>query len=133
MSVTNGPSTCDLPNWTEGAVSTNIPVTMTQDGASLTAKVGGLQGAFLNAVLGGSTFTGQVQGTSIGATLHGSNPLKSGTCAYTIDATFTATISGDVVQGTVRYAPNPNSSPDCAAVSSCSATQKLNGTRPPTS
>jgi hypothetical protein len=132
MSIKNEASTCSLPNWTEGATSQNIPVTISQNGSDVTAKVGGLQGAFLNGVLGSDTFTGHVSGNAIDAVLHGSRSLSSGTCAYTIDATFTATVTGDVVQGNVRYTPNTNQSADCAGVATCSASQKLNGTRPPT-
>ena len=133
VSITNGPSTCPIQGWTPGTTSQGIPVSFTQNGANVTAAVGGAGGVYLGAITGGTTFQGTVTGSSLGMSIKGSRPLSSGTCAFTIDAKLEATSSGDVIQGTVSYVPNTNTSPDCAAIAGCTARQDFNGTRPPSS
>jgi hypothetical protein len=131
LTVTNGPSTCPLPNWNQGSVTPNIPFTVTQNGGSASADVGGLGAVFLSAYCGNAHLEGSVVGTDMDLVLKGTRPLSSGSCAFTIDAHLVATLQGDALTGSISYAPNTNSSPDCAAVQSCAARMNFNGTRPP--
>jgi hypothetical protein len=124
-----------LPNWTQGTSVTDIHVAITQNGNGVTATVtdaipaGVLRAAFGN---GADTYTGTIDGNQLTLVSRGDKSFTSGSCAFTIVATLDATVSGDVIQGTIHYTPDTNGSPDCAAVNACSTTQSLNGTRPPT-
>ncbi|HEX4476402.1 MAG TPA: hypothetical protein VH142_15050 [Polyangiaceae bacterium] len=131
VAVTNGTDSCGFATWTDGQSSSNIPVAVTQNGNSATATVTGLQGTFLDTVLGSNVFTGAVEGAELVLALHGTRSFTQGACAYTIVATLKATADGDVLRGTIDYAPDTNSSADCASLATCGAHQDFNGTRPP--
>ena len=131
LTVTNGPSTCPLPNWNQGAVTPNIPFTVTQNGSGVSADVGGLGAIFLNAYCGNAHLEGSVTGSDMDLSLAGTRGLTSGSCAFTIDAHLVATLQNDAISGSISYAPNTNSSADCAAVRTCAARMNFNGTRPP--
>jgi hypothetical protein len=131
LTVTNGPSTCPLPGWTQDAVTRNIPFTVTQNGSSVYADVGGLGAAFLNLYCGNAHLEGSVVGPDMNLHLAGTQSLSSGSCAFTIDANVIATVQGDAITGSITYTPNTNTSADCAAVQSCTARMNFNGTRPP--
>lgn len=130
VTVTNGPSSCPLPNWNQGAVTANIPFNVTQNGSSASAQVGGAGAVFLSIYCGTSQLDGTVVGSDINLHLRGNNSFSSGSCAFTVDANLVATLQGDALSGSIVYAPNTNSSPDCAAVQSCSARMNFNGVRP---
>jgi len=130
LTVTNGPSTCPLPGWTVDAETPNIPFTVIQNGSSVSANVGGLGAAFLNLYCGNAHLEGSVVGPDMNLHLAGTQPLSSGSCAFTIDANLVATLQGDDLTGSISYTPNTNTSADCAAVRSCTARMDFNGTRP---
>lgn len=131
ISETNGPSSCQIPNWNQGASTTGIPFTVTQNGGSVSADVGGVGQIFLMGCCGNAHFAGSVSGNTLDLRLAGTTSLSAGSCAYTIDAHLVATVQNDALTGTVTYTPNTNSSPDCASVQTCSARMNVNGTRPP--
>jgi hypothetical protein len=132
LSETNGPSTCPLPNWTQGASTSGIPFRVSQNGSSASGDVGGAGAIFLGLYCGNAHLEGTVSGPNVDLRLTGTRSLSSGSCAFTIDAHLEATVDKDVLTGSISYAPNTNSSPDCAAVRTCTARMNLNGTRPPT-
>jgi hypothetical protein len=129
LNVTNGPSTCQLQGWMDGAMTSGIPLTISQNGSSLTADVGGAGAVFLDLYCGNSHFVGTVSGSNIDLALTGTRSLSSGSCAYTIDAHVVGTVQNDKLTGSITYTPNTNTSPDCAAVHTCSAKMNLDGTR----
>src|SRR5204863_7396720 len=47
LSETNGPSSCPLPNWTQGSSTQGIPFTINQNGSSISVDVGGAGAVFL--------------------------------------------------------------------------------------
>src|SRR5262245_10087305 len=54
INVTSGPNGCQFPNWTEGAMTTNIDFTITQDSkdpTKITGTLGGLAGTYADLVL----------------------------------------------------------------------------------
>lgn len=130
MTVTNGPSSCPLPNWNQGAVTQNIPFTVTQNGSSASADVGGAGALFLNVYCGTAHLEGTVTGSDMNLHLRGNNSFSTGSCAFTVDANLVATLQNDALSGSIVYAPNPNMSPDCATIQSCSARMNFNGVRP---
>ncbi len=133
LNVTNGPSTCPLQGWTEGAQTMNVPLTVTQNGGSVTADVGGAGAIFLDLWCGNAHIGGSVSGSDVELALTGTRSISSGSCAFTVDAHVSATAAGDTLSGSITYTPNTNSSADCAGINTCSARMNLNGTRPPPS
>lgn len=133
VSTKNGQGTC-LPNWTPDQTATNISVDITQNGDQVTATVTGVAAVALNTAWGNgaNVYQGTISGTELHLVARGTRSLSSGSCAFTVDATLNATVSGDVLTGDIVYTPNTNSSPDCATVSGCALHQTFNGTRPPT-
>lgn len=131
LNETNGPSTCPLQNWNQGASTSGIPVTLTQNGTSVSGDVGGAGAVFLDLYCGNAHLEGTVSGSTLDLHLTGTRSLSSGSCAFTIDAHLVATVDNDALTGSITYAPNTNTSPDCAAIATCSARMNLNGTRPP--
>lgn len=131
LNVTNGPSTCPLENWNQGVSTSGIPLTVTQNGSSVSADVGGAGAIFLTVYCGNAHLEGSVSGADLDLTLQGTRSLSSGSCAFTIDAHMVATIDNDALSGSITYTPDTNTSADCAAVRTCTARMNLNGTRPP--
>lgn len=131
LAITNGASTCPLDTWTEGESSTGVPLTIAQDGASVTVTVGGAGALGLGLLVGVATLEGTVEGDTMTLTRPGTRAFSAGSCAFTIDAHATADLDGDVLTGKIVYRPNANDSPDCEGLASCTATQRFNGTRPP--
>lgn len=129
LTVTNGPSTCPLQGWTQGAVTMNVPFTVTQNTESVSAEVGGAGAVFLGLWCGTAHLTGSVSGSDVEMTLTGTRSLSSGSCAFTIDARVSATVTNGSLSGSITYAPNTNSSPDCAGVNTCTAAMNLSGAR----
>ena len=81
---------------------------------------------------GSDTFTGKLSGNTLDLSISGTVSGSSSTCAFTRDAYLVATISGDVLTGSVTYTYATNKTPDCGTRDTCQDVQLLNGTRPPT-
>jgi hypothetical protein len=131
IAVTNRDNGCDLENWTVGDQASNIPVTITQDGSDVTATVGAGAGFILDLALGDNVFTGTVDGDDLLLELFGTRGQQQGNCSFTFNSTIDATITGDVLTGTIDYRAATNDNPDCAALEGCRSFQEFNGTRPP--
>lgn len=134
VAVTNRDNGCNLQNWTVGDSTPNIAVQITQDGASVTATVMGVTGAFLNLGLGSMSFSGDIDGNHMNLDLFGSRPQMQASCTYTYNAKILGSVDGDVIEGRVEYraaVTSPNN-PDCESINGCLSFQEFNGTRPPT-
>jgi hypothetical protein len=133
IAVTNGDNGCEFGNWNEGDTAQNIGLEMTQQGSSLDGEVTGFVATtYLDVVLGAHVFSGDVDGTSLELGIVGTTPFRKDNCDYTIDATLTATIDGDVLVGTIDYSAKTDGSDDCGTLDACHSVQSFNGTRPPT-
>ena len=93
--------------------------------------MGGLAGGYLDLVLGGRTYSGDVSGSSLDLTLYGTRETQTGGCAFFINSIFDADLDGDVLVGRIIYTFNGNGSPDCQMLEGCESVQDFNGTRPP--
>ncbi len=131
VALTNRENGCDFANWTVGDMSSNIPVTITQDGSSVSATVGGGGAVVLDLALGSHVYQGNVNGSHIKATIFGNRSATDGNCTYTYNSTFDADADGDFLTGEIRYTPATNGNPDCAAIEGCVNRQEFNGNRPP--
>jgi hypothetical protein len=131
VSLSHGPTTCDLPDWSMREDVLGVPVTITQEETKLHASVGGVQGAAVALLLLGSAeFDGTAKATSLKLTNYGTISHTMGKCSFTYMATIEGELTGDAIAGTITYAPNTNGSPDCAAIE-CEAIQNFSGSRPP--
>jgi hypothetical protein len=134
VATTNRDNGCMLGNWTVGATNANIGVTITQDGSTAMASVNGLVGGILDFALGDHVFAGSVDGDFVNLTLVGTRSQTAGNCTYTYNAVLSGTLTGDVLQGNIKFVSNPNSAPDCTSmgITGCASVMDFNGTRPPT-
>jgi hypothetical protein len=131
LAVTNRDNGCEFDDWQEGDTAQNIPLTVDQDGRDVTARLGGLAGLFVEAVLGSRTFEGVVSGDRVTLELYGSRSLSEGNCTFTINATVTGTLIGNALSGFIDYTPAHNGNPDCSSIDRCVTTQEFSGSRPP--
>ncbi len=131
VTITNGANQCAFAGWMEGAVATGVPLAVTQEEATVTATVQGPAGAFLDLVLGARIFEGEIDGSALALTLFGTAPFMSGACTYTVNGEVSATVDGDVIEGSIEYRPSTNGSPACGVLETCVTAQQFNGTRPP--
>ena len=129
--ITNRENGCNFNDWQEGDTTTGIQITVTQSGASAEALVGGAAGVWMNVSLGSNEYAGTVSGDQVYLTLHGTKSATVGNCTWTINSTLTATLTGDVLAGDIRYSPATNGSPDCASIEGCVSRQEFNGVRAP--
>ena len=131
ISLTNRENGCALGNWTVGAQSAGVPVTITQSGATTSADVGGLARVALDLALGNHVYQGDVEGNDIALKIIGSRAGQQGTCVYTLNSQIDATLAGDALAGTIKYTAATNGNADCGTLTGCVSTQDFNGTRPP--
>jgi hypothetical protein len=131
VSITSRANECGFAGWQEGAVTTGVPLTITQEEDAVTAAVEGPAGLFLDAALGSRMFQGEADGPALSLTLFGTNSFTSAGCTYTVRGVVSANLDGDVILGEIEYEPATNGSPDCGPLETCSSVQEFNGTRPP--
>lgn len=132
VAVTNRENGCNFQNWTVGQSSTNISMTVTQQGSNgITAVIGGAAGAYLILVMNTATFTGSVSGPTGTMTATGSRTGQQGNCAYTLNANATISLAGNAINGSITYVPKTNGGTDCGVLNTCSSRQELSGSRPP--
>ena len=131
VALTYDANGCAIEGWTEGDSLSGIPVTIAQEGAEVSAEVGGLIAVFLDFGFGSNVYEGTVDGSSIDLDLFGTIPLQDGNCTYTINSSIDATLQGDSLVGEIRYTAATNDNPDCASVDGCVSVQRFNGNRPP--
>jgi hypothetical protein len=131
VTITNGANQCAFGGFMEGAVATGVPLAVTQEDAAVTATVQGAAGAFLDLALGSREFAGEIDGSALALTLFGTTPFMVGACTYTINGEVSATLDGDLIEGSIDYRPSTNGSPDCGVLETCVTAQQFNGTRPP--
>ncbi len=132
LAVTNGDNECDYDGWDEGDQASGVPFTVDQnDDDEVTGTIEGWAGAWVNLVLGSSTFEGEVAGSRLELTLFGTNSFNQQGCTFTVNGEVLATLNDDALEGTISYRPQTNGSPDCGDLNDCASVQEFNGTRPP--
>lgn len=129
IALTNGPTTCNWMNWTEGDKRDGVPFTITQTDKSLTGKLMGLDAVGFALIFGTEDFTGSIDGKSFTLSKPG-NALREGNCPYSYNATIEGEVDGDSISGTITYATATNGNPACSDVE-CSGSQRFSGSRPP--
>lgn len=130
VTVTDGLNGCNLPSWTSGAMS-SATVTLTQSSNNVTAVVTGLAAIVLDLGLGGHSFTGKINGSTLELDLFGTRSNSSGNCTYTLNAKIRAVLQGDALTGQIDYTSATNGNPDCGGIAGCDSFQDIAGTRAP--
>ena len=131
VAITNGTNTCStVSGWTEGQQSTDIPVTLVQDGTMLTGEAGGLAALTVVLLTGENSFVGEIHGNEFSLTNYGTKASTAGNCTYTVNAVISGTVHGNSIEGTITYKPAISDNPDCAPYD-CQADQAYSGSRPP--
>ena len=130
LSLTVQKNDCGILGKGVGETSSGVQMVVTQ-GPPVGAQVQGVAGLALALVMGKDTFTGNVSGKNLDLSIDGTAPGSSGTCAYTRHARLAATVSNDVIQGSVTYDFATNKTADCGTRDTCQDVQIFNGTRPP--
>ncbi len=132
LSLTVRQNQCGILANSTGQSSSGVQVVVTQTGSQVSAQVQGVAGIALALAMGKDTFAGTVSDTRLDLAIAGTMPGSNGTCAYTRNARLLATVSGDVMVGTVTYTYATNKTADCGTRDTCQDIQDFNGTRPPT-
>lgn len=132
IALTNRDNGCQLENWQVGAMSSGIPVVITQEGSEVSASVEGGAGVVLDIALGSHIYSGSIDGDDLFLELFGTRAQAMNTCSYTFNSVIDARASGDALEGRIEYRAVTNGSPDCASLEGCVSFQEFNGTRPPT-
>jgi len=131
LSLTVQQNQCGIIGGSVGDSSSGVGVVVTQTGSQASGQVQGVAGLALALAMGSDTFTGNVAGNSLGLSISGTMAGSSGTCAFTRNAHLAATLSGDVLTGSVTYTFATNKTADCGTRDTCKDIQVFNGTRPP--
>jgi hypothetical protein len=129
--LTNGANGCMFSNWTEGNVTSGIPIMLTQSGTAVTGTVMGAAATYLDVLLGSHVFVGNVSGHELDLVLHGSRSATTGGCTAMANAEIHGTLVGDTLTGTITYSAVTNHDPSCGYLETCTSTQSFNGVRPP--
>jgi hypothetical protein len=122
---------CGIVAGAAGDSFEGVRVAITQSGGQATASILGAAGAATELLMGTSTFSGTVSGSSFDLALASTTAGSSGTCAYTINAHMIGSISGDAIQGKVVYTYVTNKTADCGARDTCQDIELFSGSRPP--
>jgi hypothetical protein len=134
IAITNRENGCNFDDWTEGESTSGINLALSVDDGDAVGEVTG-EGSFLvlTAVLGpgGNVLEGTATGANLELMRYGTRAFDEGDCIYTLTATVSAAVDGDVITGSIRYTAATNDNPDCAGLEGCISRQEFNGTRPP--
>ena len=131
LSLTVKQVDCQILGSAVGDTSSGVEIVVTQSGSDATAQVQGAAGVLVGLAMGSAAFTGKVGGDAIDLAINGTTPGSQGTCAFTRNARMQATLSGDVLAGSVTYTFATNKTADCGTRNTCRDVQVFNGTRPP--
>jgi len=115
--------------WDPNGVYTNIAVTITQNGETASAEITGAWGNLADGILGSHTFVGPVDGDSFELLLTGDINRQKGNCDYHFNAVLDGSISGDTIEGELRYEAVTDSASDCTGITGCANVQTFSGTR----
>jgi hypothetical protein len=134
LAVTNRDNGCEFEGWVEGDSATGVRLVLTQDGNEVTGELplwrGGTRLEYWLGT-GASQPEGTLRRNRITLSVYGERAWQQGNCAYTINATIDATLTGDLLEGHIDYTAATNDNPDCGELEGCISRQDFNGTRPP--
>jgi hypothetical protein len=103
LTMTQGENRCmvDIEGWTEGAVTSDIPLTISQNGRSFDLTVDGTAGLFLEFFLGSKTIVGTVDGITTTLSYTGTRlqTLETPPCEYYLNASGGAFLVDDLLEG----------------------------------
>lgn len=131
MQLVNGENGCGFKNWKQGDVTSDVQLTVTQTDAKVVATIDpSLTAAYLQLVLGTSTFTGTASETSLLLQAIGNN-VKQKTCELRWTMVLDGAVNEQGFTGKLTLRPEITVQTDdceqpagCASVLSVSALRK---------
>lgn len=138
VQIANGANGCTFAfeNWMEGPAG-SFPAVNAQDGSTVVTVVEGGFGALLSFVYGGDDgvlrLVGTIEGDRLASEFIGARPSNELACTWTWSIRLDAVADGDLLTGTLTYAPRTNGHPVCETlgIEGCETLQLFNATRPP--
>jgi hypothetical protein len=130
VSVTDADNGCMIDSWVAGKSTSDIPFVIEQQSTNVTGSLQGLAGLALAVSIGTAMFQGTTTSDDFDMTAYGTTAHTQGSCMFKLNAEIKGSISGDLISGTITYAPATTNDPACASIQ-CTSTQTFNGTRPP--
>lgn len=115
--------------WMDGAVSEDVPFTITQNGVHVSAETMGAPAIAFLLLTGSLPFEGEIHGSHFLLVNTGTKLYDFDACSYTINATVEGDVDGDTITGTLVYSPVVGDDPACHDYA-CRAEQSFTGTRP---
>ncbi len=115
-------------SWNPGS-SNNFTGTFTQDGTAAQITITGATALFLDLAVGTATFQGSVSGNTFTSELIGTKQTTDGACTWSSNIAVSASLTDNVISGSIALTPVTNGDPSCGAKNSCSNTETLSGNR----
>lgn len=135
LDILNEENGCELANWTVGAVTDNVELTVVQEGTEATGQVGGLIGTYLRIAVGSDTLSGDVTGDEIELYLLSGTDSRDRDlqCRYRAEGTLYGTLVGENgLEGTIEYGYLVmQEADDCGDIGTCVSVQSFSGSRRP--
>lgn len=115
--------------WMDGAVSEDVPFSITQNGVHVSAETMGAPAIAFLLLTGTLPFEGEIHDSHFILVNTGTKLYDFDACSYTINATVEGDLDGDTITGTLVYSPVVGDDPACHDYA-CRAEQSFIGTRP---
>jgi hypothetical protein len=129
VTSTQGENGCMLDDWTEGQVSDDIQVTVTQEGRAVELVIQGAAGLIYNLYLGSNRITGTVvNGITLELAYDGTNEVNTTDppCNFYLNASGGAVLEGDLLEGHLDLIA---ARADCDELKDCRMRVALSGVR----
>jgi len=126
VEVSSESDDCSLDGFTDGAST----ITLTQDDddpTMLSADINGAIAPFLGLDLGGTEFTGSIDGSAVSLSRTGTQRQTVG-CTWHVNAEIDAVITADDIEGTIAYTGIVTfETADCPFEDDCTSSQSFVG------
>ncbi len=124
VDVQSGPDGCMLEGFTEGASTFDLTQDA-EDPSLVSADINGAIAPFLGLDLGGTEFSGTLDGSSLTLTRTGTQRQTVG-CVWRVNGAIDAVIAGDVLSGDITYTGViMTETADCPFEDDCTSTQSF--------
>lgn len=130
--LTNQENGCSFPDWDAGATANaSMKISQMSMTQSYSAEMQGNAGMIIKSWLGTNIFMGPLVVNRLDLVLMGTKNTSLNGCVYTFDLEMDATLTGDVLDGTLAYRSRTNGASACGVLNNCTSRQALRGMRMP--
>jgi hypothetical protein len=130
--LTNQENGCSFPDW-DASATANVSMKISQMAMtqSYLAEMQGNAGMIIKSWLGTNVFTGPLVVNRLDLVLMSTKITSMNGCLYTFDVEMDATLTGEVLDGTLVYRSRTNGASGCGVLNNCTSRQALRGARIP--